>query len=88
MKGECKAPLPAALPILAQAYQRLWPVLTDDVYREFTYISHAGHSCPLPPRRWQLPTTSRIAGPVSGQDTFSESSGRFVTLPPYLLEYG
>ena len=63
MAGDWAAPAPAALPILAAAQKHLRPVVPDDVYREFTYVSHAVHSCPLPPDAGSETVSSRFRPP-------------------------
>jgi hypothetical protein len=46
--------------ILAQAYQHLWLVAFDDVYREFTSVHHAVNPVPSPPDAGRYTVFSRF----------------------------
>src|SRR6266436_4803907 len=53
--------VPATVPFLAQAFQHLWLVVYDDVYRAFTWVRHTIHPRPSPPDagRYALPSRFR-----------------------------
>jgi hypothetical protein len=74
--------------VLATARKHLRPLLNNDVYRGFTFVSHAVHPCPSPPDAGRYVLSSRSGCPLSRWDTLSEGFRRFVALPPYLLGYG
>jgi len=61
MAGDTASPRSRCVAILAPARKHLWPVVRDDVYQEFTYVSHAVHPGPLPPD--------------AGSDIFASRSG-------------
>jgi hypothetical protein len=46
--------------LLAQAEKHLWPVASDDVYREFTYVHHTIHPGPSPPDAGRYTVPSRF----------------------------
>ena len=79
MAEEVVTSAPAALPFLATANQHLWPLVIDDVYREFTSVSHIGHPCPLPPDAGSETTPSRF-GPSFRTGYFV---GGLIILPGY-----
>lgn len=42
-----KTPCTDSVAVLAQAFQHLWLVLLNDVYRAFTYVCHTTHPSPI-----------------------------------------
>ena len=38
--GQHQTALAIPLTILVQAYQHLWPVNNNDIYQQFTYVTH------------------------------------------------
>jgi hypothetical protein len=74
--------------LLAQAFQHLWLVFCDDVYRAFTWVRHAIH--PSPVSVSVLTDTSSPHGCDASLTTvgsLSEGSVRVVTFPHIFVGY-
>src|SRR5215471_1328424 len=58
---EGRSPCTRYSALLAQAWQHLWLVFCDDVYRAFTWVRHTIHPRPSPPDagRYALPSRCR-----------------------------
>jgi hypothetical protein len=73
---------------LAQAFQHLWLVFYDDVYRAFTWVRHAIH--PRPVSVAVLTDTSSPHGcdaSLATVGSLSEGSVRVVTFPHIFVGY-
>lgn len=88
MAGDTASPCARCFAVLAPAHKHLRPVVRDDVYQEFTFVSHAVHPCPLPPDAGSDILASRSECSLAGQDTLSERFPRFVAYPQLLVGYG
>ena len=85
---EARNPCTRYSALLAQAYQHLWLVFVDDVYRAFTWVRHTIHPSPI--SVVVLTDTSAPHGCDASRVTvgsLSEGSVQVVTFPHIFVGY-